>query len=589
MIPGSVADALTAGYERLRAWPELLDRINVFPVADGDTGRNLVMSLSPFRNAAPPLTALVAPLSAAARGNSGNIAAAFFSAFLPGCGNGDLALAATAGKDKARAAVSDPKAGTMLSVFDALAAGLAGAVSDSAGAAHLVDGLVEHLAAAVRSGKDRLPVLKAAGVVDAGALAMFIFWEGFLWRWAGVPDAGPPVTVRFSSALTVAPGFSAEHAASDPAGRCVSFVIRADNAAESVKARLAALGDSLVVSQNAAGVSVHLHAASPESVRQVAEAAGAVAHWNDAPLMPDPHLAPTAASGVHIVTDAAGSITRRDADRLGITLLDSYVTAPDQSLPETCWDPLAIYRRMAAGERITTAQASLNERHRRYESLMAQHTRVLYLTVGSVYTGNHAVAMAWKQRHDPEDRLTVMDTGAASGRLAVIASATARFAGQAAERSSDIGAVTAFAADATERSREYLFLDRLRYLAAGGRLSKTKAAMGDLFGVKPVVTPAADGARKVAAVRDREGQIAFALARMTEDFRDRPPDAVLLEFSDNRAWLETVANRIRDHWPGAAIHFSPLSLTSGVHMGPGTWGVAYLIHPTKETHDVRSS
>ena len=42
--------ALAAGYEKIVAWADTLDRINVYPVPDGDTGRNLVITLSPLRN-----------------------------------------------------------------------------------------------------------------------------------------------------------------------------------------------------------------------------------------------------------------------------------------------------------------------------------------------------------------------------------------------------------------------------------------------------------------------------------------------------------------------------------------------------------
>ena len=46
----SMGPALILGFERISAWAKLLDEINVFPVADGDTGRNLLISLAPLRN-----------------------------------------------------------------------------------------------------------------------------------------------------------------------------------------------------------------------------------------------------------------------------------------------------------------------------------------------------------------------------------------------------------------------------------------------------------------------------------------------------------------------------------------------------------
>ena len=73
--------SFVAGVERVAAWADLLDEINVYPIADGDTGRNLFVSLSPLRFAGEPKEKLARRLLMTARGNSGNIASQFFSAF----------------------------------------------------------------------------------------------------------------------------------------------------------------------------------------------------------------------------------------------------------------------------------------------------------------------------------------------------------------------------------------------------------------------------------------------------------------------------------------------------------------------------
>jgi len=69
----ALGDALAAGTERVAAWADLLDRINVFPVPDGDTGRNLSISLAPLRRVNGDAGETVRQLLSAARGNSGNI------------------------------------------------------------------------------------------------------------------------------------------------------------------------------------------------------------------------------------------------------------------------------------------------------------------------------------------------------------------------------------------------------------------------------------------------------------------------------------------------------------------------------------
>ena len=71
--------AAIVGYERVAAWSDLLDDINVYPVPDADTGRNLKISLAPIIKIANDHKGIGPQLLRAATGNSGNIAAAFFA------------------------------------------------------------------------------------------------------------------------------------------------------------------------------------------------------------------------------------------------------------------------------------------------------------------------------------------------------------------------------------------------------------------------------------------------------------------------------------------------------------------------------
>ena len=113
-----LTQAFIAGYERLTAWSDLLDHINVFPVADSDTGRNLKISLAPLQQFNGDQKGYIAKLLMNATGNSGNIAARFFSGFLTVNSVLDLAIAARTGRDYAWQSVTDPKHGTMLTFFD---------------------------------------------------------------------------------------------------------------------------------------------------------------------------------------------------------------------------------------------------------------------------------------------------------------------------------------------------------------------------------------------------------------------------------------------------------------------------------------
>ena len=112
--------AFIKGVERVAAWSDLLDEINVYPVADGDTGRNLSMSLTPLRFAGGDKDEIVRKLLLSARGNSGNIASQFFSGFYTTDTLHDLKTLVQEGNARAWKAQGRPRLGTMLSLFDAL-------------------------------------------------------------------------------------------------------------------------------------------------------------------------------------------------------------------------------------------------------------------------------------------------------------------------------------------------------------------------------------------------------------------------------------------------------------------------------------
>jgi DegV family protein with EDD domain len=273
------------------------------------------------------------------------------------------------------------------------------------------------------------------------------------------------------------------------------------------------------------------------------------------------------------MTDAAGSLTNQDAKRYGFTLLNSYLTVGDKCLPETYFQPAELYNAMKKEIKVSTSQASVYERHQFYQSALERFEKVLYLCVGSVFTGNYQAANQWMKEHNKQESFMIMDTGAASGRLGLIALATARYLAE----TNDMKKTVVFARKAMTACEEYIFLDKLQYLAAGGRLSKTSAFFGEMLNMKPVISPLPEGAKKIGTVKNQEDQVKFALTKLDKSIKDDANTLIMLEYSDNKIWVEkTVQKAIAEIYPEAEIILQPLSLTSGAHMGPGTWGIAFL-------------
>jgi DegV family protein with EDD domain len=505
----------------------------------------------------------------AARGNSGNIAAMFFAGFLGLESLESLLPAAQKGRELAWQAVHNPQKGTMLSVFDALVE-----VADREKHRPPVEftrRTLDHLKNTVKSTPKFLPRLQAAGVVDSGALGMFLYLEAFFYSLAGVSDGYCNVVEEFKDGLTLAPDFKEEKAD----GYCVDMVLKIKDPASKSLTDLTGIGDSAVVIPDKDFLKIHFHTGQPEAVRKKFESFGEVMRWTDNNLESQINAfkPKNLKSSIHIVTDGAASVTARDSRNLGFTILDADISAGERSLPESLFTPDELYALMRKGCRVTTSQTSVFGRHQSYQRIMDQYERVLYLCVGSVFTGNYHVASEWRQKYDPDHRFIVVDTAAASGRLGIIVLTAARLALE----EKDPKAVLQFAEWAIGRSEEFIFLDTLKYLAAGGRLSKTSAFFGNLLHLKPVVSPTAEGVKKIGMVRNRQEQLEFACDRLAGCLPARPSPIFMLEYSDNRLWVESVAKKeIERRYPRSEIICRPLSLTTGVHTGPGTWAISYM-------------
>lgn len=560
--------AFSKGYERMAAWSDLLDDINLYPVPDADTGSNLKVSLVPlkFTNSED----LSKHLLMSATGNSGNIAGAFFSKFTRIETIAGIPDAAVAGKEAAWHALQDPKPGTMLTVFSALADALQSNDMENLSAAP--DPIIEQIKVSVQSTTELLAELRHAGVVDSGALGMFLFFEGFFRSLANQSDLLSNPYALYGDKIKL----TGPIAAVDENGYCIDTVIIPSSDVNTAVEELTAMGEHVVTVSDGQRLKVHLHASDASSAQKEIADMGDVLNWKsekiDTRKTRDEN--PSADSQtVHIVTDAAGSLTQEAARQLGITLLNSYIILNGQHRPESMVSARQLYEALSMGGKATTAQASIFERHQHYEYLTQRFSNLLYLCVGSVYTGNYDIAGQWTAQNRDHGRMKVIDTGAASGRLGLIATSVARYA----KAGHDLSQVIQYAQGLCAACDELIFLDQLKYLAASGRISKSSSFFGDLLRIKPIIRPGAQGAQKIGVVKKERQQVEFLLSHLEKFLEKETPAQILLQYTNNQDRVVShIQPQIQERFPLVHISVRPMSLTSGVHMGPGTWAAAYL-------------
>lgn len=257
---------------------QALNELNVFPVPDGDTGTNMSMTInsaaSDLRKTEDPDLEKASKVAASAmlrgaRGNSGVILSLLFrgiSKRLKGSEECDGVLWAQAlqeGVDAAYKAVMKPAEGTILTVARLSAAKAADAARENNFIEFVHEAAIEEAVKALADTVNQNPVLKKAGVVDAGGKGWVVALEAMLSALQGedvvLPENGAVTQTKQSA------DFSDFNTEDITFSYCTEFIISRENDhdPENLRAFLSELGDSLVLVDDDEIIKVHVHTNDP--------------------------------------------------------------------------------------------------------------------------------------------------------------------------------------------------------------------------------------------------------------------------------------------------------------------------------------
>ena len=287
MINGKVLrDAFISGANNITNNREKIDQLNVFPVPDGDTGTNMSMTISSsvreLSRLVDPSATVVADTAASsflrgARGNSGVILSLLFRGISKGLkgkeevSGEDFADALAKGVSAAYKAVMKPTEGTILTVARIASERAAMAKSDDflITCEAALDGAKEALAET----PEMLPVLKKAGVVDAGGQGLVTIFEGMLsvFRDGKIIEANTAPTVAAPEKTRSAAAISDEEITFT---YCTEFIINRDKTIKAnpleLRKYLESIGDSCVVVDDEDIIKVHVHTNHPGNALEFA-------------------------------------------------------------------------------------------------------------------------------------------------------------------------------------------------------------------------------------------------------------------------------------------------------------------------------
>ncbi len=587
-----LARSLLAASDWVAAGREEINRINVFPVPDGDTGTNFSLTLRSVADALRALgdaplgtTAKIAARGAVlgARGNSGMMLAHFLLGFAEVMDDKEeatteeIAEGFRRGADRLYASLDDPREGTILTVAREAAEAAARAAADSPDVSVFMTRLLAEGELALARTPDLMAVLKEAGVVDAGGMGFVRMIEGVVRYIEGDPILpAPPIT---DTSEFVVPAADVEVAAERDFQYCTEVMIRAEMLppANEVRAQIRNFGGSVQVVLAGDILKIHVHTDTPEAVFTFAARWGTV-ETTKAEDMRAQHrkLAHGDHRPVAVVVDSSADLPDAVLDRHHIQLVPLQVMFGDETFRDRVeLKPSDFYRKMRVSkEHPTTSQPTPAEFARVLRDARAAADEVVAVLLSSRLSGTFQSALT-AVRATAIDGVQCVDSASASLGLGMLALRAAELA--------ESGWVASDIAAELQRIRKqsgcFLTVDRFDNLLRSGRVTRGKAWIGAMLDVKPILEINQDGAIvPVDRVRGRPNLVPRVLSLVEKRLAPKPSS---VRFGIVHADAPETAERIRAALVAA---YQPkdcfVALATGVlgaHVGFGAWAIFWQV------------
>lgn len=473
---------------------ESLNAINLFPVADGDTGDNMAATAKAIITHAaeqPTLDATCKSIADAgilgARGNSGMIFSQFFNGLidsneLPALLNTQqfakmIANAATS----VRAAIVNPLEGTILTVMDTWATSLQQQAQKTDCFNQLMQQTSKELDTALQSTATTLDVLREADVVDAGALGFTLFVKGFS------EFLENPLFIVDKLELLNCEVHHDEHPISGqpPVTRyCTEALIVNDSLDRTaITQAVQSKGDSIVLTANDRMCRLHLHCNQPWQVFTTLQSHGKIQYPKVDDMLRQYEIIHHQKHSIALVTDTAANIPQDVADHHQIHFITINVHIDGHDLLDRyCLDSENFYDHLQKSSVYPTTSfpspALIEEKIRH----LSQHYKhVLVISVAKSLSGTHDAIAKTSQRYD---NVHVIDSRHVSGSQGLLLNHAAELIADGYSLESIKEAILA----KIPQTHLFVMVDQFDSLVRSGRVSKLKGRLAQFTGVKPIIS-----------------------------------------------------------------------------------------------------
>ena len=577
---------LYAGIQSLLDEQDYLNKINVFPVPDGDTGTNMAFTLMGIIEHIKPhnplaLNALSDIVAEAAldnaRGNSGVILAQFFQGLSTGLkpysevNTIQFAAATKIAVDESYTALMNPVEGTILSVLRSWSESLIEAAKTSPDFQKVWRISLDAAQVALDHTPEQLKVLKDAGVVDAAGRGFLSILEGVMtFMDTGDIRKLPDIDTGFSPVALELGELSEENLTLPYCTECI--VVGEDIPREELSQTIKSLGDSIVVAGSKHRAKVHIHTADPNALFETLTQYGKV-QQQKVDGMREQNKSARSKQKVALVVDSTCDLPpnlleqyhihvvpvrlnfgkEQFIDRVTITNEEFYHKLETEKIhPQTSQPPPADFRRM-------------------YQFLSSHYESVISLHLPKVLSGTYQNAAAALEKVQFKGGQELIDSLSVSSGTGVIALEMA----EAIESELPLEDIIQLGKQTIEKTEIFIALKSLDAIQKGGRLSVGKKRFIDLLGLNLVLGINDEGFLKPVGATFGKGNVFKKFEKyVLKKIKDRSIKRIGIVHGASPDVAEDFRISFEKMYPEAQVFVSDFCPALGVHAGVGAMGVA---------------
>jgi len=473
-----------------------LNKINVYPVPDGDTGTNLASTMKaiaeqarPSRSAKESLNSIAEAALTGARGNSGLIFAQYIYGLSRELGS-DLRISAVRFGESVKNAVryaysstARPQEGTILTLIREWAEEIYQNRHRFSDFHELLHHSLDRAKQVLQETPRRLPALKKAGVVDAGAKGFVDFIEGVV----NFIHQGSLKDVLNQEMPEIEFGEALHQPKEDiPFRYCTEALITGDNLDfNQIKNIVVKAGDSAITGGSETRIRFHVHTNEPEELFEALKNLGTIVQPKVEDMKFQSEISFRPKRKIALVVDSSCDLPASLLEENQVVVIPLLLNIKDHVfLDKLTISPRRIYKMLAEEEIMPgSAQPSPKTIENWFSFLSSHYDSILVLTISSALSGFYNLVKAVAEKF-PEKKIRIVDSRHISGSSGLIVErllenwSDSQDVDELARRAEELAAKTEILVD----------IKTLKYLVKGGRVSPMKGLLAKLLNIKPIIT-----------------------------------------------------------------------------------------------------